>query len=111
MKKMTLFTLLLVLVLCAVGVGFYRGWFVLSSHSDAAGVDTHDVNLRTDTGKMQEDAQTVKDKAAELTGNATESPAEPADEPTTDEVRPGLRPANDGQPPGAEPNAAPPNAN
>ncbi|MEX0704066.1 MAG: hypothetical protein WD069_18340 [Planctomycetales bacterium] len=111
MKKMTLFTLFLVLVLCVVGVGFYRGWFVVSSHSDGAGGDQVDVNLRTDTGKMKDDAQTVKDKAAELTGKFTEGAAEPADGPTTDEVRPGPLPADDGQPPGAEPTAAPPNAN
>ena len=54
--------LLLVLV---VALGFYRGGFAVSTSAPAAG--TNNVNLTLDTGQVQEDAQTVKDKAAEMT--------------------------------------------
>ena len=60
MKK-ALFVLLLVLV----GVGFYRGWFALSSHgrdeSNKVGV-----NLTVDPDKAKEDAEKVKDKTTDL---------------------------------------------
>ena len=60
MKK-ALFVLLLVLV----GVGFYRGWFSLSSHgrdeSNKVGV-----NLTVDPDKAKEDAEKVKDKTTDL---------------------------------------------
>jgi hypothetical protein len=81
-----LFAVLIVVAICVVGFGFYRGWFALSSPSPDAGSNKVNINLATDTDKMREDAKTVKDKAAELTGNATEGPAEPADRPT-DEVK------------------------
>jgi hypothetical protein len=64
-------TVLFVLLLCTVAVGFYRGWFTLSSGSSDAGSNKVNVNLSLDQGKMQEDAETVKDKVAELTGKAT----------------------------------------
>ena len=54
---------LLVLAICVVGFGFYRGWFALSSPSPTAGSNEVNINLATDTDKMKEDAQTVKDKA------------------------------------------------
>lgn len=63
---------LVVLVLCVVGLGFYRGWFVLST----TGRDTEDnkvnVNLTVDPDKVKADAETVKGKTAELTGKAKE---------------------------------------
>lgn len=109
MKK--LLAVLVVIAICVVGFGFYRGWFALSSPSPTAESNDVNVNLATDTDKMKEDAQTVKDKAAELTGNATEDPAEPADQPASDvqEANPVL--PDDGQPQEAEPNADPTNGN
>jgi hypothetical protein len=62
---------LAVLVILVVGVGFYRGWFALSRPVDA-GSSKVNINLATDTDKMKQDAQTVKDKATELTGGVTE---------------------------------------
>ena len=56
------------LALGVVGPGFYRGWFVLSSHSRDTGSHKVDVNLTVDPDKMKEDAESVKDKANELTG-------------------------------------------
>ena len=71
-----LFAVVVVLAVCVAGFGFYRGWFALSS---PAGGDEVNINLATDTGKMKDDATAVKDKAAELTGNVTDGPAEPAE--------------------------------
>jgi len=71
MKKMTLFKVLVVLVLCVVGVGFYRGWFVLSSHGGDGG-NKVEVNLTVDPDKAKEDAQAMETKVRGLTGNAAE---------------------------------------
>jgi hypothetical protein len=65
-------SVLFVLLLCVVAVGFYRGWFTLSSPSPDTGSNKVNVNLTVDQGKMEEDAQTVKKEAAELVGRATE---------------------------------------
>jgi cell division septal protein FtsQ len=48
--------LVVVLVCCLVGVGFYRGWFAVSSRTEP---ETHkvDVNLTVDTEKIKEDAK------------------------------------------------------
>lgn len=62
----------IVLVVIVVGVGFYRGWFVLSSHSPEADSSKVDVNLTVDPGKMKTDAESVKDKTRELTGQDKE---------------------------------------
>lgn len=75
-----LFAVLIVLAICVVGFGFYRGWFALSSPSPTAGSNEVNINLAADPDKMKEDAETIKDKAAELTGNVTERASEPADQ-------------------------------
>ncbi|MGD9856939.1 MAG: hypothetical protein AB7U20_18475 [Planctomycetaceae bacterium] len=87
----------IVVAVCTVGFGFYRGWFALSSPSPIAGSNEVNINLATDTDKMKEDAQTVKDKATELTGNITDGSTEPAVLPT-DEVQPNQESPDDGQP-------------
>lgn len=51
-------TLLIVVAVVLVGVGFYRGWFVLSS-GQQAGSNKVDVNLTVDTDKVKEDAAKV----------------------------------------------------
>ncbi len=71
---------LFVLLIGAVAVGFYRGWFTLSSRNPAAGSNKVDVNLTVDRDKIQEDAETVKKKTAELTGKATEKAKELGDQ-------------------------------
>jgi hypothetical protein len=68
----TIITVLLVLLVGVVAVGFYRGWFALSSRSADAGSNKVNVNLTVDRDKIQEDAEAVKTRAAELTGKATE---------------------------------------
>ena len=68
----TVITVLLVLLVGVVALGFYRGWFALSSRNSEAGSNKVNVNLTLDRDKMQEDAEAVKSRAAELTGKATE---------------------------------------
>ena len=70
MKRLS--KVLIVLAILVVGVGFYRGWFALSRPSSDAGSGTVNINLATDPDKIKQDAQTVKDKATELTGGVTE---------------------------------------
>ena len=70
--KMTFVKVLVVLVLCVVGLGFYRGWFALSSPTHDTESNKVNINLSMDGDKVKEDAETVKDKTAELTGKATE---------------------------------------
>lgn len=60
MKKV-LFVLLLVVVV----VGFFRGWFVLTSNSRDEDNKVN-VNLTVDPDKVKEDAEKVQDKATGL---------------------------------------------
>lgn len=76
--KNKLFPVLIVLVLVLVGFGFYRGWFAMSSSNPEQGNNKVNVNLTMDGDKFQKDAQTVKDKAVELTGQARPDSAAPA---------------------------------
>lgn len=72
MRMVTIFKVLVVLVLCVVGIGFYRGWFVLSSHGGDAGDGKVEVNLTVDPDKATEDAKAVEAKARSLTGSEQE---------------------------------------
>jgi hypothetical protein len=67
-----LIPVVVVLALVVVGLGFYRGWFTLSSSDSDKANHKVNVNLTMDGDKFQEDARTVKNKATELTGKATE---------------------------------------
>lgn len=70
---------IVVLVVLAVGViafGFFRGWFALSNPDAVAGSHDVNVNLATDTEKMQADVKIVKDKAEQLAGQATSGSSE-----------------------------------
>jgi hypothetical protein len=66
MKKFI--SVMTVLAILIVGVGFYRGWFALSRPAPEAGSNMVNINLATDPDKMKQDARAVKDKATELTG-------------------------------------------
>ncbi|TWU30480.1 hypothetical protein [Bythopirellula polymerisocia] len=70
MKKIG--TALLVLVVLGIALGFYRGWFVLTKPAAEVGSDKVNINLATDSGLIERDVQTAKDKATELTGGVTE---------------------------------------
>lgn len=74
-----LLLVLLVLVVCVVGFGFYRGWFSLSRSSPDAESNKVDINLTVDPDKVKADAETVKEKTTELTGQATEDANEVGD--------------------------------
>ena len=74
-----LFAVLIVLVLVVVGFGFFRGWFALTSRSPDVGGNKVNINLTVDGDKMQEDAQAVQDKTAELSGNVSEEVNGPGD--------------------------------
>lgn len=81
MRRTTLFTGLVFVLLCVVGVGFYRGWFVLASQGgDESG--KVEVNLTVDSDKAKADAETVKDKARELTRGAADAAEENLSEPS-----------------------------
>jgi hypothetical protein len=77
--KRSFIMVLLVLLVCVGAVGFYRGWFTLSSRNLDAGSNKVNINLTVDRDKIQEDAETVKNKATELTGQATEEVNGPGD--------------------------------
>jgi major membrane immunogen (membrane-anchored lipoprotein) len=69
MKKLSV--VLMVLVILVVGVGFYRGWFALSSENRDTENNKTDINLTVDRGKVKEDVQEVKDKTRELAHKTT----------------------------------------
>ncbi|MEQ9409801.1 MAG: hypothetical protein RIK87_18845 [Fuerstiella sp.] len=65
-----LFTFLVILVLCVAAIGFYRNWFTVSSASSDTNNHKVDVKLTVDPDKIEADADAVKEKAQELTGDA-----------------------------------------
>jgi hypothetical protein len=75
-------SVLFVLLVCVIAFGFYRGWFTLSSRGPGAESNKVNVNLTVDKGKMQEDAETVKIKATELTSTVTGQAKGSGDQPT-----------------------------
>ena len=70
MKKFLM--VLFLLLLCAVGFGFYRGWFALSSPSSNTESNNVNINLKVDPDKMKADATTVKEKTIELKSEVTQ---------------------------------------
>jgi cell division protein FtsX len=61
----TLLIVLAVLVVVGVGLGFYLGWFNLSSRSDKA---EPNVTLSVDKAKIEADKDKVVEKAKDLGG-------------------------------------------
>jgi hypothetical protein len=86
MRK-SIITVLIVLLLGAVALGFYRGWFTLSSPDAAKGSNKVNVNLTMDRDKIEDDAEMVKNKATELTGNATTAAKEPGEQQQDDQPK------------------------
>lgn len=62
---------LIVFALGVVGLGFYRGWFAVSSSRYVEGHKVN-VNLTVDEDKMKQDGEKVKEKTKELTGQVKE---------------------------------------
>ncbi len=63
---------LVVLAICIVGLGFFRGWFTLSSQDQGSESNKVGVNLTVDPDKVKEDGKKVKDKTSELGHQATD---------------------------------------
>jgi len=61
----SLIKLLVVLLICLAGIGFYRGWFSLTSHNPDTVGDKVNVNLSVDKGKMKSDVREAKQKVKE----------------------------------------------
>ncbi|QDT60515.1 hypothetical protein SV7mr_30380 [Stieleria bergensis] len=83
---MKVFAVLFLLLVLVGGIGFYRGWFSMSSDQGSSESRNVDVNLTVDRDKMEADADAVKDKVEELTGDAK------------DEVNKLVQPATDSSP-------------
>ena len=64
---------LIAIAILVVGLGFYRGWFALSRPAPDAGSNKVNINLTLDPDKVKQDAETVKGKTAEFTGQAEEN--------------------------------------
>lgn len=77
-----LFVFLIVVVICVAGIGFYRSWFTVSSPNSNSESHKVDINLTVDPDKVKADAEIVKDKAAELTGQVTEEAHDLVDQPS-----------------------------
>jgi hypothetical protein len=69
MKRLiTVLTLLLILV---VGLGFYRGWFAVSRSAPDLGSNKVNVNLTMDPDKMKSDTKMVRETTTEPPAEAT----------------------------------------
>jgi len=64
---MRIIKVLLLLAFCVAVLGFYRGWFSLSSSGRDAETNKVNVSLTVDPDKMKDDAEKVEEKTAELT--------------------------------------------
>ena len=80
----SLLNLAVLVLVCLVGIGLWRGWFHFSSPSTEPGGNKVDVNVSVDKSKMKADVQTFEQKAkAEIrqwdssgtTQPATQTPA------------------------------------
>jgi hypothetical protein len=63
---------LMLLAILVVGLGFYQGWFALSSPAPEPGSNKVNINLATDPDKMKQDVQTAKKNVTGLTDGVTE---------------------------------------
>lgn len=60
---------LVILAVIIAGVGFFRGWFGVSSDDQPGETN---VELTIDKDKIKQDAETASEKARELTGRSDE---------------------------------------
>lgn len=63
---------IVVLGLCVVALGYYRGWFTLTSQGQDAESNKVGVNLTVDPDKVKEDVGRVKEKTTGLGNQATD---------------------------------------
>jgi hypothetical protein len=67
--------ILLLLVIIA-SIGFYRGWFTLSTQNDGNRDGNIEVKLNVNRDKMDADAKAGQNKVQELTGQNSEADLE-----------------------------------
>jgi hypothetical protein len=68
----SLFTLLIVLVICGVGLGFYLGWFSISKPNPGAQGDKVNMNVTVDKAKIQSDVKNAEEKVKNIGEKAKE---------------------------------------
>jgi hypothetical protein len=64
-------TVLFVLVILVVGLGFYRGWFAVSRSAPGIGSNKVNVNLMVDPDKIKSDTEMVRERTIEPSAAAT----------------------------------------
>jgi len=64
---------LVILSLIVAGVGFYRGWFSVSTYDQPGETN---VELKIDKQQIKQDAEAVSEKTRELTGQSNDQPDE-----------------------------------
>ena len=62
------FSFIALLIVLAVCVGFYRGWFSVTTNKELFS-EKRDVQLTVDPDKMKQDANAVEDKTKALFGS------------------------------------------
>jgi len=60
-----IFTVILILAMVVLGLGFYRGWLSLSHSERSEESRKVDVNLTVDGDKLQKDVEAMKQSATE----------------------------------------------
>lgn len=73
---MRIFGVLVLLLVLVIGIGFYRGWFSMSSQTQNPVNNNAEMGVTVDRDKIEADAEAVKEKARELTGEAKEKASE-----------------------------------
>jgi hypothetical protein len=87
MKRFVIF--LVLVVACIAGLGFYRGWFNVTSDS---GDDKRNVTFTADPTKIKEDEKQVVEKVQNLGHKAKDKVAAPT-EKTKDQTARTVKPA------------------
>ena len=77
MRRFTFFKVLLLLVICVTIVGFWRGWFTLSTQRSDTFSNKVDVRLSVDPDKANDDAERA---ATEITDTVKEGARKIGDE-------------------------------
>jgi hypothetical protein len=81
--------IVLVLVVAVVGLGFYRGWFHVSS---VRADDKPNVTFSADPVKIQDDKKTALEKVHNLGGQVKDKAAVPTDEKDKDKIATPVQP-------------------
>lgn len=73
---------LVVLVICLVGIGLYRGWFSFSSTTRDPETNKVNINVSVDADKLRADARKVKTRIAEEVAQRVKKTEESAETQT-----------------------------